>query len=82
MLLGKALQDERREKGLYINRGGRQPGWGSQLGCQQHLHWGVECVQGKAVTEMGSRAPGFSLGPDPGSELCLPGPVQQQGQVP
>ncbi|KFM12695.1 Tetratricopeptide repeat protein 16, partial [Aptenodytes forsteri] len=34
MLLGKALRDERREKGLYVNRGGKQPGWGSQRGPQ------------------------------------------------
>ena len=31
---------------------------------------------------MGGRAPGFSLGPDPDSELCLPGPFQQRGEVP
>lgn len=32
MFLGEALWDERREKGLYVNRGGRQLGWGLQRG--------------------------------------------------
>lgn len=57
MFLGEALWDERREKGLYVNRGGRQLGWGLQRGPwgegwglgQQHLHLGIEHVQGKAV---------------------------------
>lgn len=30
MLLGETLRDERREKGLCVNRGGEQLGWGSQ----------------------------------------------------
>lgn len=40
MLLGEALWDERREKGLCVNTGGEQLGWGSQRGPRGE-GWGV-----------------------------------------